>query len=464
LARVPVRLVLCDEVDKWPQWSGREAAPLNLVMERTRTFHDHVVFVASTPTTRDGLIYREFSEGDQRRFLVPYPPCGQFQVLEWSRIRWDNTRIRTANDMREQRQAHYQCRHCGEAIHDVHKRDMLSEGVWVPDAFTLDDWVSGARDEERNEHRSFHLWAAYSPWVTFWRVAATFLDSRGEPSKLQNFTNSWLAEVWEERVESTTDEAIAACIGEHQCHDVPDDVLVITVAVDVQATYVVFMVVGWSTDEVSHVIAVGECQTFDQLEVEIIRPWGDQGLMPRMVVIDSRYRRDEVMDFCRRNPVARMIAGVERTTPIPFSTVRIDKHPKTGAVLPNSMSVWTVNVGMFKDLVAHRLRQSLAEDGGTLGRIHLPMDLDERWLNQMSSEHKVTKRSGNKTRDIWVLKPGRQRNEAWDVLVYNAAAAKMARVDTLRSQTNPPPRPRGGRPGPRVMGRGKGMDLPGGRW
>jgi phage terminase large subunit GpA-like protein len=473
LASVPVRLLLMDEVDKWPQWSGREASPHDLAMERTRTFHDHVAIEASTPTTRDGVIFKEFEEGDRRRFHVPCPHCKTHQILVWSQIRWENTRISTGNAMRKAREAWYECAACSARIDDVHKRQMLREGCWVPDGVTYKDWVGGLREKDRTEHRSYHIWAAYSPWVTFWKIAAQFLDSKDEPAKLMNFTNSWLAEVWEERVESTSEEAVAACIEERPSFVVPPEAKLITVAVDVQVDYLVWQVAAWGYDEESWIVAMGETSDFSSLEAEIMRPWGDQQMMPRLVVVDSRYRRDEVMEFCRRNPAARMIAGVERANPIPFSTIAIDKHPRTGARLKQSQMVWTVNVAMFKDLVAHRLRLSLADDvERPIGRIHLPNDLPEDVLEQMSSEHKVAQRSGSRVKRIWLLKPGRKRNETWDVTVYNAAAAKMIRADTMRSE--PPPdylarrqeqQGRGKRP--RVMGRGRGggVNLPrGGRW
>jgi phage terminase large subunit GpA-like protein len=445
LASVPVRLLLGDEVDKWPHWAGNESSPLSLATERTRTYHDHVIAIASTCTNRDGVIFREHALGDQRKFHVPCPHCQEFQVLEWPQVKWDSANVRTGNQMRERRDAWYECCKCAEKITDHHKREMLRAGEWVPEGHTIKEWLETGREADRAEHRSYHLWAAYSPWVTYWKIAAQFLDAKDEPALLMNFTNSWLAEIWEERVTTTSDEAIAACVDvDRESYEVPDNVLVITAAVDVQLDYMVWQVAGWAKDERSVVIAMGRCDTFEQLSTELNRPWGEQKLMPRCIVVDSRYRRDEVMDFCRVNaPVVKMIAGVERTTPIPFSTTRIDKHPKTGQVLPNSMTVWTVNVGLFKDLVAHRFRLSLETENreSVVGLLRLPNDLEPHWIEQLSSEHKVVERTGKRQVRRWVMKPGRKRNEAWDVTVYNAAAAKLIRVDTLRSDDRMPNRP-----------------------
>ena len=137
------------------------------------------------------------------------------------------------------------------------------------------------------------------------------------------------------------------------------------------------------------------------------------------------------------------------------------------------MTVWTINVGMFKDLVAHRLRLAIDPPETPVGLLHLPCDLEPHWLNQMSAEHKVAERSGGKVKRRWVLKPGRKRNETWDVTCYNAAAAKMIRADTLRSdkrggagyvKTNTPPKAKGKRPPPMGSGKGRGINPGGGRW
>lgn len=463
LASVPVRLVLGDEVDKWPRWSGKEADPLSLVSERTRTFHDHVIVIASTPTTRDGCIFREYHQGDQRKYHVPCPHCEGMQVLVWQQVKWDSQKVRTSMDMRAARDAWYECTHCKARIDDVHKRDMLRQGIWVPEGKTVEEWQNGGADADKYDQRSYHIWAAYSPWLTFWKIVTAFLEAKDEPARLQNFTNSWLAEVWEERLEATSDDAIQSCVSDYEEHTVPSEALVITAAVDVQGDYMVYQVCAWGVDEECWIIATARVETWEQLRTEVFKGWGKQELWPRCVAIDSRYRRDEVMEFVRRNNGARMIAGVERNSPIPFSTVKIDKHPKTGQVMSNSLTVWTLNVGMFKDLAAYRLRLKLQPQEEPIGLTHLPNNMPKHFLNQMSSEHKTQVRSGSRVVRRWVLKPGRKRNEAWDVFVYNIAAARMVRVDLLRRHAGEARKSQNRQR--RIMGRGgSNVDLPRQRW
>jgi phage terminase large subunit GpA-like protein len=454
LASVPVRLVCADEVDKFPDWSGKEASPLDLLEERTRTFYDHLIVCASTPTTRDGNICQLFEDGDQRRYWVPCPHCQWLQVFEWHRVKWDKATVTTAREMEDARHAWYECARCEQQIDDRGKIEMLARGWWVPTGHDAMQWRNVESKEERHPHRSYHLWAAYSPWVQWWQIVAKWMASRDVPKRFQNFVNSWLAEVWEERVQNTTDAAVTACVGTHKLGEVPADAKAITATVDVQVDRMEYHLQAWGMDEESWLVGVGRTNDWNELGDILFRNlYGPQQLRVHCCLVDSRYRRPEVLDFCRDwQPVARMIAGVEREGSVPFGTKKLDKHPRTGAPLPNSMTVWTVNVDWFKDLIAQRMQQALAEPESRAGRLWLPSDLDAASLKQLASEHKVKQRSGNREAMRWVKKPGHQRNEAWDLQVYQAAAARLSRIDTLRTErkqfakrpapdaTAPPPR------------------------
>lgn len=469
LASVPVRLVIGDETEKWPEWSGDEASPLSLVRERTRTFYDHLVALASTPKFRDGIIDREFHRGDRRHYNVPCPHCHAWIVFVWENVRWDHDKIPTGDAMRAACAAWYECQKCGGKIDDRQKSAACARGVWVPDGRDALEWINGGRAADRAQHRSYHIWAAYSPWLTWWKIVAQFLDAKDNPADLMGFVNSWLAQVWEQVVHRQHDDTVIACVDQDrvagQC---PDDVRVVTAAVDVQADRLEWSVAGWGYDEESWVIDAGKIQNDNGKEWDALgrtlfgKPWGHRHV--QCCVVDRRGGRDpEVVDFVRRwSPIARMIAGVERDSPELFATKKIDHHPKTGQKLKQSMTLWTVNVGWFKDLVAQRMAIAQTEPDARAGRIHLPNGLPEGWLKQLNSEHKVLD-TKSRTREVyrWVLRPGHRRNEAWDLMVYNAAAARLIRCETMvspgrlgdgppRKSTPPPPPAR--RPGARAPG------------
>ena len=90
LASRPIRILLCDEVDRYPFSAGAEGDPVNLAKKRTVTFWNRKIVLVSTPTIRGASrIETAYEESDQRQFRVPCPDCGTEQVLTWGQVRWD---------------------------------------------------------------------------------------------------------------------------------------------------------------------------------------------------------------------------------------------------------------------------------------------------------------------------------------------------------------------------------------
>jgi hypothetical protein len=86
LASRPIRLLFCDEVDRYPFSAGAEGDPVNLAKKRTVTFWNRKIVLVSTPTIRGASrIETAYAESDQRQFRVPCPECGTEQVLRWPR-------------------------------------------------------------------------------------------------------------------------------------------------------------------------------------------------------------------------------------------------------------------------------------------------------------------------------------------------------------------------------------------
>lgn len=431
LAQFPARFLIGDECDKWPRWTQREAAPFQLAQERTRTFWNHRILANSTPTTADGLIHREFLAGDRRRFFVPCPHCGRFQVLRWQQLKWPSD-VTTEQQMVARREAWFLCECCGGRIEDQHKPQFLDRGAWVPEGVDLEALqVHEGRlvvPEDRIEHRSYHIWAAYSPWVQFHQVAAKWLKWKDDPAQLQNFVNSWLGEPWVEKVEDPRPELVRDCVGGYRRGEVPAGVQVLTAGVDVQKRFLAVSVRGWGLDLESWLIDHARVDSFEQLtDLLFRRPW-PRNLMVRGLFIDARYRTDEVMDFARRHPgIVRMSKGVERDDLRPFTTVSMDRHPDTGARLDGSLVCYHVATGFFKDIAAKLIRR-----GAVQGGWHVYEGVDDTYQRELTSEHKILQRTGKKTRERWVPKPGHQQNHFWDTEVLNVAIAHLLGVQQLR--------------------------------
>lgn len=428
----PVKFVFGDELGGWPQWAGREAGPLDLAKQRQQTFYDAKTFVGSSPTTRANTLEKEFKASDKRRYWVPCPHCHAWQVLRWERIKWPEE-ITDPQEMLRKNAARYLCESCEKPIEDWHKDEMLRVGKWVPEGWPIDPATGAVTEGERSAHRGYHIWAGYSPWLTWSQIAAKWLESYRDPEKLANFVNNWLAEVWEERIEAPTKEGLARCIGTHHKDEVPDGAVLLTAGVDVQKNRAWYSIWAWGPNEESWLVRSGWVADLLQLdEIVFAGGYGRMSMPVRIACIDARHRRGDVVDIARRHRnVARAIVGVERDTPQLWSVNYVDVHPTTGAPLPYSLRIWSLTVGMMKDKLADHLR--VGSQPGQHRAVHLHVDPGEDFLAHMESEHKVLVRSEamRKARERWVLKEGRRANHLWDTAVYAFAAANLANVHML---------------------------------
>jgi hypothetical protein len=117
LASRPIRILLCDEVDRYPFSAGAEGDPVKLAKKRTVTFWNRKIVLVSTPTIRGASrIETAYAESDQRQYWVPCPCCGTHQVLGWGQVRWES-------DGGEHRPetARYHCVDCDAAWSDAQR-------------------------------------------------------------------------------------------------------------------------------------------------------------------------------------------------------------------------------------------------------------------------------------------------------------------------------------------------------
>ena len=76
LASRPIRVVLLDEVDRYPPSAGSEGDPVKLALKRSKTFWNSKAVLVSSPTNKgSSRIESAFQETDQRHYLVPCPAC-----------------------------------------------------------------------------------------------------------------------------------------------------------------------------------------------------------------------------------------------------------------------------------------------------------------------------------------------------------------------------------------------------
>lgn len=446
LAGKPVRYIFRDEVDKYPKFTGEEADPIKLSNERTHTFWNRKTIDCSTPTTKNGYVAREYERSDQRGYYVPCPHCQGYQVLEFEhgvKIPEDE---RNPEKIRQEKLAWYECAYCRGKIVDLMKQEMLKKGVWLPAAIKPDR--KGQLPDKLSiplaSHVGFHLNALYSPWLTFSDVMAEFLESHEKVELLMNFVNSWLAQVWQEKVIETKPQKLKTLCLEYTRDTVPDGGIVLVAGVDVQKDYFVIVIRAWGPYPESWLVHEEKVTTWEEVEkilFETRYPSLVTNVDPfdvRLSCFDTGYRTSEVYNFCRKHKgLARAIKGKDTLIGVPYNMNTIDKFPD-GKRIPGGLQLWLLNTTYFKDQISR-----LVHTDDAVSKWHLYKEPTPEYLRWFCGEHKVTKRDKKtgRTYEVWEKASSHAQAHSWDAEVYALAAAEMLRVFNLKEEHKPLPRP-----------------------
>ncbi len=231
LASLPIGNLYFDEVDRYPRDVEGEGDPMDLALRRIATFPRAKAFFTSTPTLKStSKIWDLYQKSDRRVYDVPCPYCGHYDEITFDRLHWDKG---------DPESVHLECGNCGSLIPEHFKTDMLANGRWR--ATNPGHWRAG-----------FHLSSLYSPkgWLSWAKAVRTFEEAAGDVTKMVSFTNTILGLPWEEDMEGIALEYLTRRIEEYPA-EVPNDVLRLTMAVDVQNDRLECEVVGWGEHEES---------------------------------------------------------------------------------------------------------------------------------------------------------------------------------------------------------------------
>lgn len=430
LASRAICILILDETDKYPPFSGREADPIALAMERTRTFLFRKILKDSTPTTEQGYIWQEYRASDRRRYWVPCPHCGAHQVLTFGSrapgapgIHWP-VEERDPERVIERTLAWYECVACHGRIDDAHKPAMLRAGVWAPEAQKVGPGGELLGDAPPRRRVGYHLSALYSPWLTWSQIAAQFLRSKDALNLLMNFRNSWLAELWEEKVEEVKGEHIRSRMADYEACQIPVEAHVLTAGVDVQADHLWYVIRAWGAYGESWLIRAGQVPTWESLHaVLFLAQYPVIGRSERiplaMVCIDAGFRHDEVYNYCRSTG-SQAIRGDSR----PQRTFRVTKHQHAdGSTSPLVM----IDTDYYKAKI-HRLIRIKQGDPGAW---HVHRGTAEEYVVHMTSEQRVRvkdKRTGRFYYRWKTITEGAP-NHLFDCEIYALAGAEILDVE-----------------------------------
>ena len=417
LASTNIRDLFLDEVDKYPGASKKEADPVSLAIERTKTYTtNRFIFMTSTPTLKTGHIWKAKEEADaEKHYFVPCPHCGEYIELKFAQIKWPSKDI--VPEKRERAEmASYVCQECGAVITDQHKGKMLEAGRW--------EYVR--KSAEHPKSVAYWINTLYSPFTRFSEIAYEFLKSKDDPELFQNFVNSWLAEPWEDTKLRTNADLVMERQTEVPAWELPEWTKLLTGGIDVQENCVYWTIRAWGDFMTSQNVAHGKALSMAQVEqimnIEFSTQSGEK-VMVELALIDSGDQTDDVYNFC--------ISNYDWVRPCKGSSTPLQGHYRISTVdkagsQANGMQLVLVDGGKYKNMIAARMRKP---NGRGSWMVHQDCDLE--YAEQVTAEHKITERSKGKVVQKWVLKTTHADNHYLDCEVYAAAAADMQEVRSL---------------------------------
>jgi len=419
LASRPIRVILADEVDRYPVSAGAEGDPLKLAEIRQTTFWNAKTVISSTPTIKGvSKIDAEYELSSQEELNVACPHCGLYQPLKWAHLKFKHFKDLEKNNTGNVFELlGYECKHCGALDNEIR---------WKKQPIK---WV--ANNPSVTKIRGFHLNALISPWKTWESIVDEFLTAKKQGREaLKVFINTRLGESFEEESEVDFNDLLSKRRQYYNCN-IPKDVLALTCGVDTQDNRLEYEIVGWGAGRTSWGIKYGiilgdpaHQETWDKLSEVLFADYErEDGLVMHIMAtcVDSGgHKTEQVYAYCRDNFVRNVYAikGVGGSG-IPF--VKIPKNVNDAGVF-----LFNIGVDVGKDTLFSRLKTAYETDAGFC---HFPIEsdkgYDEEYFQGLTAEHKVTKYTKGVARIIWEKRSDRARNEPLDLRNYATAALEI---------------------------------------
>lgn len=440
LRSMPARDLLFDEIDAYPLSIDEEGDPISLAEKRQDTFAHRKRLKTSTCTIKgESRIEQAYAGSDRRRYYVPCPHCGGYQVLRWANLKW------TEDDPAS---ARYACEACGVLIEETAKTEMLAAGEWRAEA-------------PASRVRGYWINSLYSPlgWLSWEAIVREFLAAKaasaaGDQSLLQVWTNTRLAETWELQGNRIAEHEVQKRAEPYQLRAVPRGALLLTAAIDVQGDRLEYAIWGWGRGEECWLIDYAKLygdpaedlvwgQLDEVLQAPLDNLFGMKLRISAAAVDHGGHHSVRVETFTRARAGRHVIAVKGQSQPGKPVIGKPSERDTSwkGKKVRAGARVWPVGSDTAKYVLYQRL--ALANPGP--GYLHTSNELDDEFYRGLTAEQLVTRYVKGRPRSEWVLKKG-QRNEPLDLWVYGYAALaylgglrwKEADWDRLAAKVEPP--------------------------
>lgn len=443
LASKPIRILLCDEVDRFPDSAGVEGDPIDLASKRTTTYWNKLIGEFSTPTIKDeSRIDDEYMTGTQEEWQHCCPNCGEWHLLTHRQMKAE-----ASVSQNKKKEKHvivhsvvWICPDCGFSFTEAQMKKAKQKYVpQNPDAFNTDT-------------RSFFVNCWASPWISWNEVMAEWLKAEGDPEREKVVYNTRFGESYE-RKGAFENESQFLQRREMYNAELPDGVLALTAAVDVQDNRLEYEVCGWGFGDESWGIhrgflyGVPDTQEvwnmLDQVLDRTYRFADGKGLTILRTFIDTGgHYQDEVYKYCLKNYRKQRFAikgSSQYGVPLIHKISKVKKYKNIPLII--------VGTDNGKQYIMDRL--SIENPGEKY--MHFPLDnssesgldimfqqrgYDKIYFIGLISERLEPVKQNGRIVMRWKKINNKIRNEPLDLKVYNLACRSSIPLDYEKLKNN----------------------------
>ena len=431
LQRRSIRWLVGDETWRWPQGHMAEAEA------RVTAFGwlGKCLFMSQAGEEGDDT-QRKFETTDQRVWTFQCPHCGLRQPFKWENVEWSKSARNEDDEWDYEEVKRTTVLQCGGCNHNFEDNDRTRRELNASGRFV----ATNPRAAAENVGFAWNALCAMS-WG---RLAEMYLRAKavarqGDFSLLKQFYQKRLAIPWRETAEdykleiertgyrrgelweqeAAFDKSGHIVPGPYDPTTVSAPLRVLTV--DVQMDHLWAAVRCWSANGSSRLLWNERLLTFDDIA-------GLQerfAIHPNLVFLDAGHAAYEVYRQCSEHGWIALI-GDRRATFVHRTRAGKQIHrfysPRRKVVLTasKSCSVFYWSNLNIKDILGRLRRNQRSENGPTW---EVPDDIDDNYLAQMESEHRVNENG----KWIW-KKIGSRPNHLWDCECMQVVSAVMLKL------------------------------------
>jgi phage terminase large subunit GpA-like protein len=462
-----------DDLDAAKQFSKSDGSTVSLIEQRFASYADKMkLFFVSTPRLKQSSnIEPVYLLGDQRKYHIPCPCCGEFIVLSW-KINIDGSdevagityKLDESNKLIKG-SVGYICQKCGGFFNDSNKYELNLAGHWVPTAIPS---VEG--------YYSYHISSLYTPpgmydWEHYVRQ---YLEANPPGGKQiehlqKTFVNLCLGETYDVPGESPRANELQKNIRNYEIGTIPEKlsladgngkIVLITCACDLNGVpedaRLDYEILAWSESGATYSIDQASIGTFvpregakknkadrerwtyehnrknsvwKELEKVIGTVWQtDTGRSMKIFVsgIDTGHYNSYAYPYIdKTNYYTIALKGKDADKYIPFG-----KDLSTFKPARERSNLYLVEVGVVKDQLASLIKLKWDENTDEFqppNFMNYPQPAKGKYSfknffeHYESEERKVESKDGEGISARWVKKTTISQNHFWDVRVYHIA-------------------------------------------